>query len=52
MMAKDPDERYQSAREILRDLARVRDGLAVELAQLTGNGVPAALDALGDEHER
>jgi serine/threonine-protein kinase len=29
MMAKNPDERYQSAKDILRDLAKVRDGLAV-----------------------
>jgi serine/threonine-protein kinase len=28
MMAKHPADRYASAREILRDLARVRDGLA------------------------
>jgi serine/threonine-protein kinase len=29
MMAKNPDERYQSAKDVLRDLAKVRDGLAV-----------------------
>jgi eukaryotic-like serine/threonine-protein kinase len=36
MMAKNPEERYQSAREILRDLAKVRDGIAVGLAQANG----------------
>ncbi|MFO0825132.1 MAG: serine/threonine-protein kinase [Gemmataceae bacterium] len=29
MMAKNPDERYQSTRDILRDLVKVRDGVAV-----------------------
>jgi eukaryotic-like serine/threonine-protein kinase len=28
MMAKNPDDRYQSTREILRDLAKVRDNIA------------------------
>lgn len=36
MMAKNPEDRYQSASEILRDLAKVRDGVSVGLAQ--GNG--------------
>jgi eukaryotic-like serine/threonine-protein kinase len=31
MMAKNPDDRYSSGREILRDLAKIRDGLAVSL---------------------
>jgi eukaryotic-like serine/threonine-protein kinase len=31
MMAKNPDDRYASGREILRDLAKIRDGLAVNL---------------------
>jgi serine/threonine-protein kinase len=31
LMAKDPADRYQSAREVLRDLAKVREGLAVGL---------------------
>lgn len=29
MMAKNPNDRYASAREILRDLAKVRDGLSL-----------------------
>ena len=28
MMAKDPDQRYQTGRELLKDLVRVREGLA------------------------
>ncbi|MBN9523653.1 serine/threonine protein kinase [bacterium] len=31
LMAKDPADRYQSAREVLRDLAKVREGLSVGL---------------------
>ena len=31
MMAKNPNDRYASAREILRDLAKVRDGLSLSL---------------------
>jgi serine/threonine-protein kinase len=34
MMAKNPEDRYQSAREIVRDLVRIRDGLNVTTAQL------------------
>jgi serine/threonine protein kinase len=34
MMAKDPDDRHQSAREIIRDLVKVRDGLQVVTTQL------------------
>jgi len=49
MMAKNPDERYQGVREILRDLVKVRDGIAVATPQasvplmLSGsipNGIP------------
>jgi serine/threonine-protein kinase len=42
MMAKNPDDRYQSAREILRDLAKVREGIAVGLAQVNGAVAPQA----------
>ena len=31
LMAKEPGDRYQSAREVLRDLARVKEGLSVGL---------------------
>ncbi|MFM8275351.1 MAG: serine/threonine-protein kinase [Gemmata sp.] len=34
MMAKSPEDRYQSAREVLRDLIKVRDGLATGTAPL------------------
>lgn len=33
MMAKNPDERYQSARDIVRDLVKVRDGLNLGLTR-------------------
>jgi eukaryotic-like serine/threonine-protein kinase len=50
MMAKNPDERYQSAREILRDLVKVRDGIAVGVARANGtasHSQPAALTLSG-----
>ena len=55
MMAKNPDDRYQSAREILRDLVKVRDGVSVGLSQ--SNGSPLAVAAGGAlafeyEHQR
>src|SRR5262245_11779506 len=34
MMAKGPDERYQSTRDILRDLVKVREGIAIGLPQV------------------
>lgn len=34
MMAKHPADRYQSAREVVRDLVKVRDGLATGTASL------------------
>jgi len=40
MMAKRPDDRYQSAREILNDLARFKDGVG-----LTG-GLPVGMSGL------
>ena len=36
MMAKDPAERYQSVRDVLRDLAKVREGLSLGLAPPAG----------------
>ncbi len=46
MMAKNPNDRYQSARDVLRDLIKVRDGLALAPANLaitqeTGSPRPA-----------
>jgi serine/threonine-protein kinase len=37
MMAKNPEERYQSAREILRDLSKIKDSIAVSSGQTPGN---------------
>ncbi len=34
MMAKNPNDRYQSARDVLRDLAKVREGRAADAANL------------------
>jgi serine/threonine protein kinase len=50
MMAKNPDERYQSARDILRDLVKVRDGISVGLVQSNGtvsHSQPVALTLSG-----
>lgn len=33
LLAKDPADRHQSAREVLRDLAKVRDGLGLTVSQ-------------------
>ena len=41
MMAKDPADRYQSARDLLRDLARVREGIGLGLTQ-QGTVLPSA----------
>ncbi|MDB5307420.1 MAG: prkC 34 [Gemmataceae bacterium] len=38
MMAKDPNDRYQSAREMMRDLAKVKDGLGLGLTPAGGPG--------------
>jgi serine/threonine-protein kinase len=35
MMAKNPDDRYPSARDVLRDLQKIREGLNVATAVLT-----------------
>ena len=37
MMAKNPDERYQSARDVIRDLVKVRDGLNLGLTRAGSN---------------
>ena len=50
MMAKNPDDRYQSARDILRDLVKVRDGIAVGLAPASGAAEPARF-AFGHGHK-
>lgn len=48
MMAKNPDDRYQSARDINRDLAKVRDGIALGLAQANGSAFrPGTLSLSG-----
>jgi serine/threonine-protein kinase len=39
MMAKKPDDRYQSAKDILRDLTKVREGLGIAITGI----VPAVL---------
>jgi serine/threonine-protein kinase len=53
MMAKNPDGRYQSAREIVRDLAKVRDGIAVGLPAVKSSrgSPPPALSLPGDSDE-
>lgn len=38
MMAKDPAERYQSTRDMLRDLAKVREGIGLGLPQAAASG--------------
>jgi serine/threonine-protein kinase len=41
LMAKHADDRYQSARDVIRDLAKVQKGLAVGLPAVTGTTIPA-----------
>jgi len=38
MMAKRPDDRYASARDLLRDVAKVKEGLSLGLTQMGGIG--------------
>lgn len=49
MMAKRPEDRYQTARDIVRDLARVQKGVAigVMLPDLSGAGIPMFPGAIG-----
>ncbi len=50
MMAKNPNDRYQSAKDVLRDLLKVRDGLTVVTAVLpsgTANVQPAVGNSTG-----
>ena len=50
MMAKNPDDRYQSAKDVVRDLQKVRDGLHVvtaTLAPLQTNGRPSGASSTG-----
>jgi serine/threonine-protein kinase len=47
MMAKKPDDRYQNAREILKELKRLSEQSSSSLAAATGNGTsPAGLAAM------
>ncbi|MFO0844119.1 MAG: serine/threonine-protein kinase [Gemmataceae bacterium] len=49
MMAKEPDQRYQTGRDLLRDVARLRDGLGPTSAQLAVGGGAVALDDSSQE---
>ncbi len=49
MMAKEPVERYQSAREILRDLSRVRDGVALTLTGSEGKTQSLAIGGVNTQ---
>ena len=40
MMAKKPSERYQTAKEILRDLSKVREGLSLGLPNAQSGALP------------
>ena len=44
-MAKDPADRYQTGKELLRDLAHVREGLSGQTAAVVGPGLSSALAA-------
>jgi serine/threonine-protein kinase len=51
MMAKQPDQRYQTGRELLRDLVRLREGGVVASAR-TGHADETPPLPLGDSGER
>ena len=43
LMAKRPEDRYQSAKDVLRDLARIQKGLSTGTVPLLGNAAPLTL---------
>ena len=53
LMAKDPKDRYQTAEEMLRDLARIRKAIVAQAAtQVATEAVPAAPEAEATEPAR
>lgn len=47
MMAKRPDDRYQTAREILRELSRLRDGSSLGVGTETGPALSLGMSGAG-----